>query len=146
MSATDQFETDLLELLFNNVEAPNIGDATGLENSTTEGSVQISLHTVALIDSDILATADEAGYANYVRQTVARNSGGFTVAGDNCSNAAAIQFPSSGDGPETEVHFGCCLMATGSFLQLHGDLTADLVVNSGVQPEFIAGALDFNLD
>jgi hypothetical protein len=37
--------TDLLELIFCNTDAPNIGDATGLRGSSVAGSLYVSLHT-----------------------------------------------------------------------------------------------------
>ena len=37
--------TDLLELIFQNLDCANIGDATGLRGSITAGSLYVSLHT-----------------------------------------------------------------------------------------------------
>ena len=45
MSATNAFETDLLKLIFQNVALANVGDASGLQPSSTAGSLYISLHT-----------------------------------------------------------------------------------------------------
>jgi hypothetical protein len=75
MSATNQFEDDLLDLLFTNVTAPNIGDATGIAGGTA-GSIQVSLHTATLSDTDTLSTASEAAYTSYARETVARSVAG----------------------------------------------------------------------
>jgi hypothetical protein len=148
MSATDQFENDLLDLIFTNVDAPNIGDAAGLQNSAAPGSAQISLHTDAgaVNDTHTLTTQFEAAYTSYARQTVARSVAGWTVASGLVDNDAAITFPQSGSGPETENQFGITLQATGDFLQIYGAITTPLVVNNGITPEFAIGDLDISID
>ena len=45
MSAQNFFEDDLLQLIFQNLSAPNIGDAAGLQPSATPGNLYASLHT-----------------------------------------------------------------------------------------------------
>jgi hypothetical protein len=146
MSATDGFETDLLTLLFNNTGIANIGDATGLPATASAGSTQLALATVAYIDADTLLTADEVAYTGYARPTQARSAGGWTVSGDTASNAALIQFGEmTAGGPDTVVHVGLGFIATGDVLRLHADLTADLVINDGVNPQFAIGALDWTL-
>lgn len=145
MSAVDYFEDELLDLVFTNENIANVGDATGLVKSTADGSIQVSLATVDYIDADTLMTADEAAYTNYARQTVARTTSGWTVLTGTVDNDAAVSFPSSGSGPETEVAFGLALLATGDIIALFGGLDSDLVVNSGVVPEFAAGALNITL-
>ena len=148
MSATNLFEDDLLDLIFTNVDAPNVGDAAGLQNSATAGSFHISLHTGdALSDTDTLQTASEAAYTNYARQAVARSVAGWTVASGNVDNDSAISFPQSASGPETETDVGIGFALSGAgVLQIWSQLVADLVVNSGITPEFAAGALDVSLD
>ena len=100
--------------------------------------------TVAYIDADTVLTADEVAYTGYARPTQARSGAGWTVASDTVSNAALIQFGEmTAGGPDTVVHVGLGFIATGDVLRLHQDLTADLVVNNGVQPTFQIGALDW---
>ena len=53
MSKSNTFENDLLQLLFNNVDIADIGDAAGIQNSATAGSLYLALHT---------ADPGEAGY------------------------------------------------------------------------------------
>lgn len=146
MTATNQFEDDLLDLIFTNVDAPNVGDAGGLQNSVAAGSAQISLHTATLADTTTAATTSEAAYTSYARQTVARSTSGWTVASGTVDNDAAITFPEATGGSETETDFGICLLATGNYLQIFGALTSSLAVSSGVQPEFAAGALDISIN
>ena len=141
---TDGFENVLALLLFNNTGIANIGDATGLPASAAAGSTQLALATVAYTDGDTLLTADEVAYTGYVRPTQARSSAGWTVASDTVSNAALIRFGEmAAGGPDTVVHVGLGFIATGDVLRLHQDLTADLVINNGVNPQFAIGALDW---
>lgn len=147
MSAVDDFETKLLQLLFNNTTLANIGDATGLVGSSGAGSSQLSLHTVALTDASTVLTSNEVAYTGYARPTQARSSAGWTISGNNASNAALIQFGEmTAGGPDTVVHLGLGLIATGDVLRIHADLNSDLVINNGVNPQFAIGALDINLD
>ena len=146
MSAVNAFETELLELLFNNDPIANIGDGTGLTCGTAD-SAQVSLHTVALDDTDTLLTADECDYTGYVRQTVARTAGGWTIAGDSCTNAALIQFGNMSAGAsDTAVHCGIGLISTGDVLRIHAAIGTPLVVNIGVNPQFAIGALEITLE
>lgn len=143
-SMTDGFENVLALLLFNNTTIANIGDATGLVGSSTAGSTQLALATVAYIDGDTVLTADEVAYTGYARPTQARSGSGWTVSSDTVSNAALIQFGEmTAGGPDTVVHVGLGLIATGDVLRLHQDLAADLVINNGVNPQFAIGALDW---
>lgn len=146
MSATNVFENGLLSLIFENANYANVGDATGLRGSTTAGSFYISLHTANPNETGSQTTS-EAAYTSYARQAVARSTSGWTVASGTADNDAAIGFPPSGSGPETETHFGVGSDASGAGnLFLWGALTSSLVVNPGITPSFAAGALDVTLD
>ena len=59
-------ETALLNLLFNNVDWANIGDAAGLQNSATAGSFYVRLHSS---DPGDAGTGDtnEISYTGYAR-------------------------------------------------------------------------------
>jgi len=148
MSATNLFEDDLLDLIFTNVAAPNVGDAGGLLPSAGAGSWHISLHTGnAISDTSTLQTDNEAAYTGYARQAVARSVAGWTVATGTATNDAAITFPISTSGPETETDVGLGFALTGAgVLQIFSTLDADLVVNNGVTPEFAISALAISLD
>jgi len=147
MSASNAFEDALLDLLFLNTAIANVGDATGLPATATAGSCQLSLHTVALTDTDTLLTANQCAYTGYARQTVARSGAGWTSSGGTASNAALIQFGEKTAGAdETAVHCGIGLIATGDVLRIHADLGADLSISNGVNPQFAIGALDITLD
>jgi len=143
-SMTNALETELALLMFNNTDVANVGDAAGLQNSAAAGSSQLALSTSALTDADTLLTATEVAYTGYARPTQTRDSSGWTISGDTASNAALIQFGEmTAGGPDTVVHLGCGLIATGNVLKLHQDLAGDLVVNNSVNPQLSVGALDW---
>ena len=148
MPATNFFEDDLLDLIFTNVNAPNIGDAPGLRGSVTDGSFYISLHTGSSIsDTSTLQTDSEALYSGYARVAVARTTGGFTVTSGAVTNDAAITFPVSTNGPETETDFGIGYEASAAGnLQIYGALTSPLIVNNGITPEFAISALSISVE
>ena len=143
MSAmTDGFENSLMLLLFNNTAIANIGDATGLTATGAAGSTQIALSSATLVDADTLLTATELAYTGYARPTQARSSGGWTVAGAVASNAAIITFGEmTAGGPVTAVHSGLGFISTGNVLRLHAALTANLVINNGINPQFAISGL-----
>lgn len=146
MSKSNTFENELLLLLFNNTDIANIGDASGLQNSATAGSVYVALHTADPGESGT-ATTSEAAYTGYARVAVARSGSGWTVSGNNVTNAADIVFPTSSDGPEVLTHWSICKESSGSSVILYkGALSASLTVNNLIAPRIIAGALDVNED
>jgi len=145
-SKSNAFETDLLELIFNNVAIANIGDASGLQPSATAGSLYVSLHTGTLDDTSTQSTS-EATYTGYVRVAVARSAGGWTVSGNNASNTAAITFGTCSAGTNTITHFAIGTASSGAgYVLYHGNLNSNLAVSTGITPEFAIGALDVNED
>lgn len=151
MSATNAFETDLLELIFTNVDAPNVGDAGGLRGSVTAGVFYVSLHTGAGPGETGSQVTNEAAYTSYDRVSVARSAAQWTVTGDTVDNDNAITFPAATGGSETEAHFGIGSAALSASpasgnLFIFGALTAGLAVSSGITPSFAAGELNITLD
>jgi hypothetical protein len=147
--ATDLFEDDLLDLIFTNIAAPNVGDAGGLLPSAQANSFHISLHLLdALTDAPTLQTDNEAGFTGYGRVAVARNVSDWTVASGVVDNDNLLQFGLATAGtPETITDVGIGFAASGAgVLQMWAQVLADLIVNIGVNPEFAAGALDISLD
>ena len=145
MSATNAFETSLLQHIFTNSDIANIGDATGLRGSTTAGSLYISLHTSDPGEAGS-QTTNETAYTNYARVAVARNAA-WTVSGANASNTGAVTFAACGVTGATITHFGIGTDSSGAgTLLFKGALTASLAVSSGITPSFAAGELDINAD
>lgn len=141
---TNLFKDDLLDLIFTNVAAPNVGDSAGLLPSATAGTMAVALHTGNSISaSSTVQTDTEAAYTGYVRQTVVRSTSGWTVASGLVDNDSVITFPISTSGPETETDVS--LGGNAGVMQIFGSLASDLVVNSGVTPQFAAGALDITV-
>lgn len=146
MTATNAFETACLALYFTNVDHANIGDAAGLQNSAVAGDFYISLHTADPGEAGN-QTTNEATYGSYARVAVARSGAGWTVAGSNVSNAAAITFPTASSGPNTITHFGIGSDSAGAGnLFFSGALGASRVVDTGITPSFAIGELDVTAD
>lgn len=132
MSKTNTFENDLLLLLFNNTDIALIGDAAGLQNSAAAGSLHVSLHTADPGEAGD-QTTNEAAYTNYARQAVGRSGAGWTVSGNQVSNAAAINFPQCGVTGATITHWGI-----GTDLSGAGKLLYKGPLGSALQGAFTA--------
>lgn len=141
MSKGNTFENDLLQLLFNNVDIADVGDAGGIQNSATAGSLYVALHTADPGEAGTAATSESA-YGSYARQAVARSAGGWTVSGNQASNTALVQFPECTSGSETITHVSITTAVSGTSKILYsGALSASRAVSSGIQPQFAAAAL-----
>jgi len=149
MSASNAFENQLLLLIFNNTNAANVGDATGLRGSTTAGSLFIALHTADPGEAGDQTTS-EATYTGYARVAVARSGAGFTVSGTaptQAANAAAVTFGACTAGSSTCTYFSVGVATSGaSVIIASGALTASLAVTAGITPSFAIGTLVVTLD
>lgn len=149
MSASNAFESQLVLLIFNNTNAANIGDATGLRGSTTAGSLFIALHTADPGEAGDQTTS-EATYTGYARVAVARSSAGFTCSGTaptQAANAAAVTFPACTASTSVCTHFSVGVATSGaSVILASGALTASLSVSTGITPSYAIGALTVTLD
>ncbi|MGH8025461.1 MAG: phage tail fiber protein [Pseudoxanthomonas sp.] len=146
MSASNAFETLLLQLIFENANAANVGDATGLRGSTTAGVFYVGLHTADPGEAGAQNTT-EANYTGYARVSVARSTAGWTVTGNTVVNDAAVTFGACTAGSSTCTHFslGTDVSGAGNLL-MSGALTGSLAVTAGVTPSFAAGALTATFD
>lgn len=148
MSLSNAAETDLLNLLFNNTNWANLGDATGLRGATTAGSFYISLHTADPGEAGTQTTS-EATYTGYARVAVARTSGGWTVSGNTVSNTATITFGACTAGSNTITHFaiGRDSSGTGEII-ISGAIggSGSLAVSAGITPSFNASQLSASAD
>lgn len=148
MSASNSFETAILNLFFANSNFANVGDATGLRGSTTAGSLYISLHTADPGETGTAFTSETA-YTNYARVAVARSGSGWTVSGNSASNAALVSFPTCGVTGATITHFGVVETSSGAgALHFSGALSSpsSLAVSNGITPSFAIGALTVTAD
>jgi len=135
MSASNGFETDILELIFNNLAIPWIGDLGGLQPSAANGSLYVSLHTADPGETGTQATS-EADYTSYARVAVGRNTSAWSVSSNTASNLSAITFPAATGGSSTVTHFGIGSNSSGAgYLIFSGPLGASLAVSSGITPQ-----------
>lgn len=135
MSKSNSWETALLQLLFNNTNAANIGDATGLRGATTAGSLYVSLHTADPGEAGDQTTSETA-YTSYARVAVARSSAGWTITGNSVSPAATIAFPACTGGTSSITHFGVGTAASGAGVLLYkGTVSPNISVATGVTPQ-----------
>ncbi|MEY4183515.1 MAG: Sphingobium phage Lacusarx [Planctomycetota bacterium] len=129
MSKSNAFEQSLLELLFNNSNIANVGDATGLRGSSTAGSLYIALHTSDPGEAGS-QTTNECAYTSYARQSVARSVAGFTISGNTASLAANVDFPEATGGSETATHFSIGTSSSGAGSILYkGSITPTVAIS-----------------
>jgi len=124
MSKTNEFETDLLEYIFDDVA---ISYMTG-------SNLYVSLHTGDPGEAGNQST-NECAYTSYARVAVAKDTG-WDVASGEANPAATISFPQATGGSETVTHFGVGTDATGNgHLLYFGTVTPNISVSSGVTPQ-----------
>jgi len=146
MSKGNTFENDLLQLIFNNVDIADIGDASGLQNSATAGSLYVALHTADPGEAGTAAT-NETAYTNYARVAVARTVGGWTVSGNSATNAGQITFPQCGASGATITHVSITTASSGTSKILYsGALNSSLAVALNITPLFAASGLTVTED
>lgn len=136
MSKSNQWENDILNLLFNAQAIPNIADNAASSPLT---NLYVSLHTSDPGEGGD-QTTNEANYTSYARVAVARTSGGWTVSGNSVSPAATITFPTGTGGSGTVTHFGIGTSASGAGKLLYkGTVTPNIVTGNGVTPQLTTG-------
>lgn len=134
MSKGNAFETALLNLLFNNANIANIGDATGLRGSTTVGSLFVALHSADPGEAGDQTTS-EVAYTSYARVAVARSGAGWTITGNSVSPAANIDFPACTGGTVTATHFSIGTLTSGAGVILYkGAISPTIAISTGVTP------------
>ena len=137
------FENALLKLVFNGTTLTGIADNT----ATTPATVLcLALHT-ADPGAGGTQTTNEAAYGSYARVAVNRNSGGWTVSGNQVALTAIEQFPAATSGSETETWFSVAVPSSGStcsgslVILYRGPVTPNIVVSTGVTPELTTSTL-----
>jgi hypothetical protein len=141
MSKSDAWETALLQLVFQNANVANVGDATGLRGSATAGQLFLSLHTADPGEAGTQA-GNEVSYTGYARVGVNRaaGAGGFVVTGGNVSPGATVSFPACTAGTATATHFAIGVASTGATMVLYkGAITPTIAISVGVTPQLGTG-------
>lgn len=136
MSIGNTTENDLCELIFK---------GTALSWAAAS-NLYLALHTADPGEGGSQTTS-EATYTSYARVAVARSGSGFTVTGNQATNAALAQFPQCTGSSNTITHvsIGTASSGTGQIIA-SGALSSSLAVSTGIQPQFAGGALSFVLD
>lgn len=144
MPASNAFQADILNLLFENAAIANIGSVAGLQPSSAAGSLFIALHTATPGAGGTQAT-NEAAYTGYARVAVSRVGGSWTITGTSptqIANAAAVAFGLCTAGTESETYFSIGYQTSGATKILaFGALSAALAVSAGITPSFAIGQL-----
>lgn len=130
MSKSNVLENDILKLLFN---ATAIADLAADDQSTPATTLTFALHTANPDETGIMTTSETA-YTNYVRVTVARTSGGFTVTNNSVSPAANVDFAECGATPGAAItHFSLGTGVTNNVMY-YGTVTPNVTMATGVIP------------
>lgn len=146
MSLTNYAEAAWLDLFFINTPWANVGDSSGLQGSTANGNLYISLHTADPGETGSQLT-NEVSYTSYARVAVPRSGTGFTRAGTIISNAGLVSFPQCTGGSASVTHFGIGTASSGDGdLIMKGALSATLSVSNTIQPQFATGSLTATVD
>lgn len=141
MSKSNAHENSYLLLLFHNTDFALIGDAGGLQNSATTGSLYFSLHTADPGEAGD-QTTNEIAYTSYARVAVARTSGGFTVSTNTVSLVSNVTFPAGTGGSGTATHWGLGASSSGAGVLLYkGSISPSIVCGNGVTPQLTAGTV-----
>ncbi len=141
MSKSNTFETDFLKLIFNNDDITLIGDAAGIQNSATAGSLYFGLHTADPGEAGDQTTS-ECTYTSYARVAVARTTGGFTVSGNAVSLVGNVVFPAGTGGSGTATHWSLGASSSGAGKLLYkGTISPSIVTGNGVTPTLTAGTV-----
>jgi hypothetical protein len=142
MSKSNDFEHELLQLVFNNTDLGLLGDTGGLRGSVTPGSLYVSLHTADPGEAGTQAT-NEVAYSGYARVATARSPVGWTVIGPAAGNAGEVAFPACTAGAAVATHVAVGVAVSGAGVLLYsGELIAPLAISEGITPVFGVGQLE----
>ena len=139
----DVFANEVLLHFLENADIATIGDASGVLQSASDGSVFIGLHTSAPDGAADTQATNECSYTGYAREAVARTAAKWTTASGATENTDEIEFTICSGGSSTATQFSIGAESAGATLLLYwGDLDSSLAISTGVTPTFAAGALD----
>ena len=138
MSKGNNWEAGVLNLVLNNSDFANVGDATGLRGSSTPGNLYLSLHTGDPGEAGDQTTS-ETSYTGYARKAIDRNGSAWTVSGTDptqASPAADQDFGECTALPGSALtHFAVGTASSGAGVLLYsGTLTPNITMATGVIP------------
>lgn len=135
MSASNTTENDLALYVFDSTAPSWAGNA----------NFYVRLHSADPGEAGTAVT-NEISYTSYDGVAISRTTG-FTISGNNASNAALVQFPTCTGSSATATYFSVCTTQNGAGqIIVSGALSASLAISSGIQPQFNIGELDINFD
>jgi hypothetical protein len=127
---SDSFENAVLLLFFN---ATPIADLAADDQSSPATTITVALHTADPTDAGTM-TSSETAYSGYVRKTVARTSGGWTVTGNSVSPAANIDFAECTASPGAALTHWSVGTGVSNQLMGSGALSPNVTMAIGVIP------------
>ena len=130
MSKQNDFEADLLKLIFQAVAIPDLAENDTTSPATT---LTVALHTGDPGEAGTQAT-NEIAYTGYARQTVARTTGGWAITGNSISPVANIDFPEMTGGAGGTVTFVSVGTGVANKLLYSGAVSPTIAVVNGVIP------------
>lgn len=129
---------NIIGLYYNATPIANIADNAAASPTT---NVYVALATASYGPASTMSS-NETAYTNYVRQTVARTTGGWTAPSSGAtSNVAAIDFPQCGVTGATITSAATGKAAGASDIFHYGDLNSSIAVSNLIQPRFPIGAV-----
>lgn len=132
MSATNATEAAIIALIFN---ATTWDDFAQNDGSSPLTAFHLSLATGDPGDTGTQTTS-ETNYTSYARQSVNRNSGGWTCSGASATLTSAVSFPAGSGGSGTVTHFGVGKDVSGTgTLYFSGTATPNQTVGNGITPQ-----------
>ena len=140
MPFTTNFSQEVLELIFENSNIPNLGDSTGVRGSSTAGSVESGL---------IKSGGAEANYTGYQRLLLTRTSNVWSTTSATLSNALEITFPVCTGNAQTitgfKIYYGAVGATPYSTELGSGTLNSNVSISVGETPRFQVGDLTITL-
>lgn len=135
MSLGNTTENDVMNYIFD----------TAAPSWAANANFWVALHTADPGEAGTAVTS-EASYTSYARVAVSRTTG-FTVTGNQISNAGLVQFPQSTGSGVTVTHWSIVTTSSGAGqIIVRGALSSSLPTDSGIQPQFAIGALTVTVD
>lgn len=134
MSKSDDFENNLLKLIYTAVAWANVADNAA---SSPKTAVYYALHSSTPGESGTQAT-NEIAYTSYIRKDKTRDTNGttgHTVTANSVSTNTNITFAAGTGGSGTATDYSTGFGSSGATAYLHtGTITPSIVCGSGVTP------------
>lgn len=138
MPTNTTFAGQILALFFQGTAITGLAQ----NNSSPYTTLYLALHNSTGPGVGGSQTTNETAYTNYARVAVNRNSGGWTIASNQVSNAALTQFAQCGASGDTLTYVSIGSASSGAGqVYWEGALGSSLAVSNLIQPQFAIGTL-----